>query len=1186
MYLKSIEVQGFKSFANKILFEFHDGITGIVGPNGSGKSNVADAVRWVLGEQSAKQLRGSSMQDIIFAGTETRKPLGFAYVAITMDNSDHKLPIDFEEVTVARRVYRSGESEYLINGSSCRLRDVQELFMDTGVGKEGYSIIGQGQIDKILSGKPEDRRELFDEAAGIVKYKKRKALAEKNLEEEKLNLSRVTDIIMEIEKQLEPLEKQSVTAKEFLRLRDELKLVEVNQFLIDFENNKKIKIQLEDKSTVVENDLNSARTEFDSVKEEYEKLEEQLELCNVGLEEGHIEKGNIQVRIEKAEGEVRVLEEQVSGIFRNETQYQERIDKVQETIDEQRLELKGFEEKRDENTEKLQHMDDSQSEIGDELKKLKSRIEERVQSMEGLNNDVFRYLNSNTEIKTAIQRVETLCEQAAIKKAEFSQKLLQNKSDEAKVEAAVEERESVLKAASDEILKKSDEISALEETLKELQETIRKADADYEKEQQGYVAEVSKLESLKNLAERYDGYGSSIKKIMEQKDQNPGIIGVVADIISVEKTYETAIETALANNIQNVVTDNEDTAKELIEILKRTKAGRATFLPLTSMEVHRDNTQKDYTDEKGVIGYANTLVEAEDRFAPLLSYLLGKVIVVDTIENAITLEKKNKYSLRVVTLEGEYLHTGGSISGGTYRNNSNLLGRKREIEEREEEILLSKEKLDALLTKKEKERQKRSVCREELETFQKELQELFVKQNTAKMNLNQEQKKLSEIKAEYNSFAYQMRETEDKINELNFDIEKKKEELQQNLASSEENKDKIERYAKLLEQEQKVEKEMTEQASAIRIELNSFQNAHDFILLNISRIEQEINKQNEELQRLLQMAGDFSSQKDQKNAEIEECRQNRTADLELLKSCEERILEFAKKREEINKDHKSFFQKREDLSNRIGQLDKEAFRLQNQREKLEEYMNYSISYLWDEYELTPGTAQSFFHEELTTDSKNKKNIVELKAKIKQLGDVNVNAIEDYKEISERYEFLSKQKNDIKIAEETLMGIINELDSEMRRQFEREFITINQQFDHVFKELFGGGKGTLELTEDDNVLEAGIRIIAQPPGKKLQNMMQLSGGEKALTAIALLFAIQNLKPSPFCLVDEIEAALDDSNVKRFAKYLNKLTRETQFIVITHRRGTMAVADRLYGITMQEKGVSALVSVSLIEGDLDK
>lgn len=1186
MYLKSIEVHGFKSFANKITLEFHDGITGIVGPNGSGKSNVADAVRWVLGEQSAKQLRGSKMEDVIFSGTQMRKPLGYAYVAITLDNSDHRLPIEYDEVTVSRRVYRSGESEYLINGNICRLKDVNELFLDTGIGKEGYSIIGQGQIDKILSGKPEDRRELFDEAAGIVKFKRRKYAAEKNLEEEKLNLSRVTDIIREIEKQLAPLEKQSIVAKAYLKLKEELKSLEVNQFLKEYEKLKSSKEQLEEKLAIATSDYNQAKEEYENTKEEYLRLEQQLEECDRVIEEDKNSYNDLKLNSEKCEGEIKVLKEQISSIIQNDVYIQNRIHSYQEDINAKTAEEKNYLAEKGVIDEKIAAMDDRLTLALQELNQIKENIHNYSKEIEEYNNKIFEHLNINSGIKSNMQRYETMLEQNNIRKAELNQKLLKNKSEEAVYTEAITRCEESLKSISDIIISQTQEINSLEQSLLDTQAMIDNISTEYNEVHAKYLGENSRLDSLINLNECYEGYGNSIKKVMERKSQMPGIIGVVADIIKVAKNYETAIETALGGSIQNIVTEDEACAKDLINYLKQNKYGRATFLPLTNMSSGNGISNERVLKEAGVLGVASKLVETDSKYNALIDHLLGKIIVVDHIDHATQIARKYNYSLRLVTLEGELLTPGGSISGGAYKNASNLLGRRREIEELEKAVSALQKKAKELLDKKEAAKYSKAKLRQKLEQLKVVLQERFLEQNTVKMNLDREVTKKTEAEAIYQEHVRELQEIELQAGDLKQNLSRLEEALSQNVQLNKEKEDSIEKLTKLLEDERIKEQEASEKAAQLKLELSSLEQNNQFILENVRRVKREIEKLYEEEAALKADQQKSLSAIEDKNKIIEETAsmikgyRSKIAELEL------QIKKRTEEKEHITGIHKNFFNKREELSNRMTELDKECYRLNGQKEKLIEQADLQMNYMWEEYELTYSSALNYPIDQEISLTQVKKSIAEIKGKIKELGDVNVNSIEDYKNLSERYEFLSAQKEDLIKSEEALLEIINELDTEMRRQFEEKFKAINTQFDLVFKELFGGGKADLELTEGEDILEAGIRINAQPPGKKLQNMMQLSGGEKALTAISLLFAIQNLKPSPFCLLDEIEAALDDSNVKRFAKYLHKLTKDTQFIIITHRRGTMAAADILYGITMQEKGVSTLVSVSLIENDLDK
>lgn len=1186
MYLKSIEVHGFKSFANKMLLEFDNGITAIVGPNGSGKSNIADAVRWVLGEQSAKQLRGSKMEDVIFSGTEMRKPLGYAYVSLTMNNSDHKLPIEFEEVTITRKVYRSGESEYMINGSSCRLKDIQELFMDTGIGREGYSIIGQGQIDKILSGKPEDRRELFDEAAGIVKFKRRRNAAEKNLEEERLNLSRVSDIISEIERQLGPLEGQSETAKIYLKYKEELKDLEVSQFLKEYDKIHSSKEELDNKISITNEDMQSTQREYENTKDEYKRLEQQLEAFDVSIEADKVTYNDLLLSKEKAEGEIKVLNEQINSLLQNDEYYQDRIHSSEQEILLKKTEEQDYLSQKEEIDLNITQIDDKLSEALVQLDKIKLNITSYTKEIEECSNAIFEYMNKNSGIKSSMQRYDTMLEQNAIRKAQLNQRILKSKSEEEVFEEEINKCKENLSIISDEILTYSTEGTEVEKSIQDTQAKIDNITHNINDLQGRYHLEKSKLESLINLTERYEGYGNSIKKVMEQKNNKPGIIGVVADIIKTEKEYETAIETALGQTIQNIVTTDENTAKELIALLKKNKYGRATFLPLTNISAGRSLHNHAVLKENGVVGVAATLVEADNKYNELIDYLLGRIIVVDNIDNATIIAKKFSFSLRIVTKEGEYLTPGGSISGGAYKNVSNLLGRRREIEALEELIKKYQKQGKELTINLETENKLKSNYQNRLDEAKKLLQEKYLTQNTAKINLEQIIAKKTEAESVYQDYVKELDEIDNQAVELKQNLEELNNSLSENQVKNSEMEKKIEELNIHLSKEREAESLAGDKASSLKMELSSLEQSNHFIMENVKRVKREIERLYEDETSIkgdMQKAYDIVQEKKQSISLTDETINKTNESITIL---DQRIKEQITVRDHNTKIHKNFFEKRDELSGRIHDLDKESIRLTSQKEKLVEQIDQQMNYMWEEYELTYSTAVQYIGAKDTAITSTKKSILEIRTKIKELGEVNVNAIEDFKNLSERYEFLTIQRDDLIKAEVTLLEIINELDIEMKLQFKKQFEAINKQFDLVFKELFGGGKADLELTDNEDVLEAGIRINAQPPGKKLQNIMQLSGGEKALTAISILFAILNLKPSPFCLLDEIEAALDDSNVKRFAKYLRKLSNETQFIIITHRRNTMATADILYGITMQEKGISTLVSVSLIEGELDK
>ena len=1184
MYLKNIEVQGFKSFAQKINFEFHNGITGIVGPNGSGKSNVGDAVRWVLGEQSAKQLRGGNMQDVIFSGTETRKPLSFASVAITLDNSDHKLPVDFQEVTVTRRLYRSGESEYLINGSACRLKDIHEMFYDTGIGKEGYSIIGQGQIDKILSGKPEERRELFDEAAGIVKFKRRKNTTIKKLEEEQQNLVRVTDILSELTRQLAPLEKQAETAKIYLGKREMLKELDVNLFLAENEHTESLLKELEEKTKTAEHQLQETNGAYEKTKEEYDRLEKELEELEEKMESLREETQGKALQKQQLEGQINVLNEQLSAGEQNREHYESRLLSIAE-------ELSKKEEAKKEQQEEGELLKEKTSEMKKQMKKKEealSRIQENIQecsvAVEEGKNEIIEILNTRATTKGKAQRFDTMMEQIGIRKAELSQKILKLKSEEEEQSGAMKKAAAKYETITALIEEMNEECNRLNEEVFSIQEQLKNQNGQMEAGQAAYHREASRLDSLKNMAERYDGYGNSIRRVMEQKERVPGIEGVVADLIQVNKDYEIAIETALGGSIQNIVTDNEQTAKQMIEFLKKNRFGRATFLPLSSVNARGEFSQKEALKEEGVIGLASELVNAAPRYQGVIRYLLGRVLVVDHIDHAIAIGRKYRHTMRMVTIEGESLSPGGSMTGGSFRNNSNLLGRKREIEELEKKVLSLKAELEEMQKSIDESRSKRNVIRDTIADFKEKLRLQYIEQNTAKMSMNQLEEKNEQIQRGYLQVQRDQMDMQRQVREVQEDHSRIKKELEESQKDEKELETFIETRQQELDEWKNEESEVLKELENIRLEVSSMGQKTQFTMENLSRLSSEISSFTEEKEKIRENLKLGKEEMEKKRKDISSLKNTIANFDEEEKASKDSLKVLIEEKEERNKSHKAFFEKRDALSGQISLLDKECFRLKSQAEKIEENREAQISYMWEEYEITPNNALQYKKEELTDRQEMQKEIGKIKEEIRYLGTVNVNAIEDYKELLERHTFLSNQYEDLQQAEKTLEQIIEELDEGMRKQFSEKFREIQREFDKAFKELFGGGKGTLELSEDEDILEAGIRIISQPPGKKLQNMMQLSGGEKALTAIALLFAIQNLKPSPFCLLDEIEAALDDSNVGRFAGYLQKLTKNTQFIIITHRRGTMNAADRLYGITMQEKGVSTLVSVDLVENQL--
>ena len=696
MYLKCIEVQGFKSFANRIKFEFHNGITGIVGPNGSGKSNVADAVRWVLGEQRAKQLRGGSMQDVIFSGTENRKPLSYASVAITLDNSDHQLPVDYSEVTVTRKLYRSGESEYLINGTGCRLKDINEMFYDTGIGKEGYSIIGQGQIDKILSGKPEERRELFDEAAGIVKFKRRKTLSLKKLEEEQNNLTRVSDILSELEKQIGPLEKQSAVAKEYLKKKEELKVYDIHMFLLETERLKDQLQGLEEKVRITSDEMEAAKSRYEETKEQYQAVETQVEEIDAAIEKSKNQLNETTLLKQQLEGQINVLKEQINTARINEEHYANRRRTIQQEWDAKKEQKAGFVKDSEAIHGQLERISNQDTDAKEQLIQVQSQIAEETMEIEQSKEEIMRLLNNRASTQAKIQHFDTTQQQITTRRAQIHREILEVSSEAEQYGRELEQQRRGFEEITAEIQAFQDLISVNEQNIAEFQRQLDEKQEKLRIGQTAYHRESSRLESLKNITERYDGYGNSIRRVMSCKDREKGLIGVVADIIKVEKEYEIAVETALGGSIQNIVTDDEETAKRMIAYLKQNKYGRATFLPLTSMQGGAELWQMDALKETGVIGLAHTLVHVEERFLGLAKQLLGRTIVVENIDCGIRIARKYKQSLRLVTLEGELINPGGSMTGGAFKNSSNLLSRRREIEEFEKTVKLLKRDMEAL----------------------------------------------------------------------------------------------------------------------------------------------------------------------------------------------------------------------------------------------------------------------------------------------------------------------------------------------------------------------------------------------------------------------------------------------------------------------------------------------------------
>ncbi|MBR6159385.1 MAG: chromosome segregation protein SMC, partial [Lachnospiraceae bacterium] len=956
MYLKNIEVQGFKSFANKIDFEFHNGITAIVGPNGSGKSNVADAVRWVLGEQSAKQLRGSSMQDVIFSGTQMRKPMGYAYVAITLDNSDHALPIDYEEVTVARRVYRSGESEYLINGATCRLKDVAEMFYDTGIGKEGYSIIGQGQIDKILSGKPEERRELFDEAAGIVKFKRRKATTLKKLEQERANLVRVSDILTELERQVEPLEKQSAVAKEYLQKKEELKKLDVNIFLIDNEKAKQSLEEFENKINIANADLETANAEYENIKEEHGQIEQKIAELDADIEDKRSKLTETSVLKQKLEGEINVLSEKINSANNSKEHFRSREATLTKDIsskEEEAERLKVSQATLDTETEELEKQRDA---AVAELEALTGQINGISDEVEKKKNLIIGLLNERSAIEKKLGQFGTMLEQNKIRKAEIQSKLISAKSEEAEQDKLVNSLTLELNTICAEIQSADAKRETMEESLGDYRNTLEALDRKLGDAQMSYHGLKSKLETLTNMAERYDGYGSSIKRVMEQKSRISGIIGVVADIMQVDPKYETAIETALGGNIQNIVTKDENVARRLIDYLKENKAGRATFLPLTTTRNRGEFDKPEVRGATGFIGMANELVKAKSEYDDVISQLLGAIIVMDNVENALKLAKEYNYTLRIVTLEGEYLTPGGALAGGSFKNASNLLGRKREIDELEEKVKKGLHDIESIMDEIDSTKEERTKVRGQIEEYKAKLQELAIAQNTAEVSVEAAKAHKEEMVSSHAELAAQYEQMEAAEAGIATDESAAKQELVASADKESELSEEIKRMGEELERLRDTDNEKVLAKSDLDLKVSQKKQERDYAKQNVDRVSAEITNLKGELEEIRENIKNTETEIAEKEQNIIQIKETIAASEGAADENDIALKEATKAKDEFTAKQKTFFDKLGAVEKKRSDLDKELYRLNSQKEKTEAEQESRINYMWNEYEITQSLA--------------------------------------------------------------------------------------------------------------------------------------------------------------------------------------------------------------------------------------
>lgn len=1180
MYLKRLELQGFKSFADKTILEFMPGITSVIGPNGSGKSNISDSIRWVLGEQSIKSLRGSKSLDIIFAGTQNRKSLGFAEASLVFDNSDGTLPIEYTEVTVTRKIYRSGETGYYINKVPCRLKDVLELFMDTGIGKDGYSIIGQGKIDEILSNKSEDRRHIFEEAAGIVKYRSRKQESEKKLEHTKLNLLRINDILSEIETNIEPLKLQSEKAKQYLNLREELKNIEIGLFLYNIEKYKQTLEEIIKDEEIMKANCNQEEGRLEKIKILKEQLKSEIDQITLNIEEMSNIGFESQKEIEMINSDINVANTRIENNIQNSNRFKKEVEELKYKLNELQEEIKQKQEKKDglkQNREKFENeLKQKEQELNEiisklskkelEIEKYKQKVENNIDKKYELQSEINsqninyeNYEKRQKQLKNEIQNNISELDDTRLKKSEISKEFfdIENKRNTilSNLEMIAEKRDK----ANKDIKKYENNINMISSDIR-IKESKLRFLIETEKEKEGYIKSVKSL----------------LKDCEKIKELGKGMHGVLANVIEVPEQYQIAIEMCLGISLQNIVTDTEEDAKRLVSYLRQNNLGRASFLPISSIKGKKLDKIKGKSD--GVIGVASDLVKFDNKYQQIVLNLLGRSVIVDNMNTAINIAKQNSYSFRIITLEGDLINPSGAITGGSVAKKTvNILGRGREIENLEKDIKTLKLKLEELQKQKIEYEKSIEDILEQANSLEKELQEIDITFATQKQkiisieeNILKLENRLSKLKEESKTIELQKEQSSNRKKDIIQQVECLTEEIE-NLNNV------INEFTQLNKDNQKYIDDLNFDITNLKISVSSFDESQTSIEELEERIKCEIENTNRSIEnKKLQIM-----KIEQDNTDLAESIKDLTSRIEQIKQqvknsgskIEQLKDDRVKKNEKLNIQENEItykFKVIEDLKSQIVKIDV-------RKTKLEEDISGIINKMWEEYELTPNNITDYKKPDNIMLTQKKVN--NLRNDIKNLGSVNIDSIEEYKSLKQRYDFMSEQRVDLEDTMTKLRKIIQDMTYIMKEQFKKQFDIINKNFSEVFRELFGGGNASLKLEDEENVLECGIEITVQPPGKKLQNMMLLSGGEKAFTAIALLFAILKINPAPFCVLDEIEAALDDVNVFRYAEYLKKFTKNTQFLVITHRKGTMEAADTVYGVTMEENGISKLLSMKL-------
>lgn len=1177
MILKSLELQGFKTFPDKTSLQFERGITSVVGPNGSGKSNISDAMRWVLGEQSVRTLRCSKMEDVIFNGTPQRKALGFAEVTLTIDNADRRLPFDNDTVAVTRRYYRSGESEYLINKNTVRLKDINELFMDTGLGRDGYSIIGQGKIDSIVAARSEDRREIFEEAAGISRYRYRKEESERRLNKAEENLVRLRDILSELEGRVEPLRLQAEKAEQFIALDKEKKGLEIGIWLETLDRSGRVLREHGEKISLAQAQHGELEEEIQSIAQRTEENLREVNRCTVGMEEARAQAAALDEQAVRAEGEASLLENDAAHNRENLHRLEGQVEEASRSGQDVDQEISGKREEMAQKERQIQESRDRLLAFTQRLEELRQGADEATRQMEQAAVELAQYNASLAEQRIALSSTQTSVVEIRHRAGAVEESVRQAQERLASAQQEARELEELLQAAETAVSGRENAVKGYEMRLESRRRRAQQAKEAWDKLVLDGNEQLRRAKLLTDLERNLEGFSQSVKQVMKEAGRGmlSGVCGPVTQLLKTPREYAVALETALGASMQHIVVETEQDAKNAIRLLKQRDWGRATFLPLTTI---RGNVYdpREIRQLPGFVGMANTLCSCEEKYGSIRDSLLGRVAVAEDLDSAAAIAKRTGYRLRVVSLDGQVVNAGGSLTGGSKGRSSGLLSRASEIQRIREKAADLQRQAEAAQQEYRQRQGELSSCEAELDAARGELssaQEERIRITSERARVSRELEQLAETAA---GLEKERNDSEGRLQELGEREKAVRAAISQLEGQVQQAETESQRLSGIREEQMSHCDEISQTIQEIRLGEFSAQKDWDALAAAVAGLEE---RKRDSAGAVLRLRQEMDALRE-KNTQLEQQRQ-----AALVRAQEQRgqaeakrqsLQSIAQQRSGLEQEAQSLREREREVTAQRENVGRELARLQERSENLQKEYDAILSRMWEEYELTRREAEEVGEriEDLPTAQR---RLAELKNKIKALGAVNVGAVVEYQEVSERYAFLKGQVDDVEKSKAELLELIQDLTKHMRQQFTERFAQINQNFGQIFRELFGGGAAELSFTDDSDVLTSGIEIKVHPPGKIVTHIESLSGGEKALVAISIYFAIMRVNPPPFCVLDEIEAALDDVNVARFAQYLRRMSRQSQFITITHRRGTMEGSDMLYGVTMQDQGISKLLAL---------